>query len=51
MNWGMVGALAGVLALFEAPSMAAGIGIWRWARRLEERLDHLEDLVANQRSR
>ena len=43
VNWNAVSAILTGVAILESPLMAMGIGAWRWSRRVERRLDVIED--------
>ena len=42
MNWSMIAAIAGIVAILEAPLLIVSGGIWRWARTVDQRLDVIE---------
>lgn len=40
--WSVIGAVSGLLALFEAPILVGLGAAWRWSRRIEARLEAIE---------
>jgi hypothetical protein len=42
INWAEIGAIAGIIAILEAPLLLVSAGIWRWARTIDKRLDAIE---------
>lgn len=42
MDWAEVGAIAAILALFEAPLIVLAGAAWSWARTVDRRLDAIE---------
>ena len=42
VNWAMVAAIAGIVAILEAPLLLVSGAVWRWAKSVDERLDVIE---------
>ena len=43
VDWGAVGAIAGLLALVEAPAIIAVAAGYRWVKDVNRRLQRIED--------
>jgi hypothetical protein len=42
VSWAEIGALAAIVAVFEAPMIAIGVLMWQWVKSVNERLARIE---------
>lgn len=49
VNWSEIGAIAAIVAVFEAPLIAIGVAMWHWVRDVNERLARIEARSAERR--